>query len=878
MSDQLYTQRNNTYLLAIVYLLAGLVVSLGGLVLFGWHIKSTPLIQVHPSFVPMQYNTALCFVLSGTALLTALRNQRLFSLVLSALAATISGLTLVQYGAQINLGIDQLLMEHHVTTKTVYPGRMAPNTAFCFFLSGATIFLFSLIKHFNKILLMGPVIVGLGCMAFFGYLLGVDTNYGWEHLTRMALHTSVGFIALGSALSLWALSKFAQREKDSLNNGPVIASSILLAVLVITLSQATSNWQEKQLKNDLTNQVNNFRLTTENYINAQIETLIRMADRWRQWGGMPKNVWLADAQNYINHLSVFQTIGLVDDSFQVRGIVSVADNKFSLNNQKLHQILLETYDKKPPPISNKVSIVPRGETFLVHIPLFIDGTFDGFIIGVASVDKLFVSLAQKTQISKNLDYRVYHNNQLIFASTTPSLVNDRYKLTTALSLKNISWQTELSPTADYVSQSTSLLPLIILLGGFAAILVLLYFHNLRRREYIQSRHITALESEKRRLAEQQKKQLSRHNDVLFDTALIALLVVDKDGKITTANTEALTLFGYQKDELIGQKVEILMPHQLQSQHTAHREAYFLQPTKRKMGSGLDLFGRHRDGGLFAVDISLAPLDHDNQGNILVSIIDISDITESRRREAEYTLKLEKSNHELERSNQELNNFAYVASHDLKAPLRGIIQLASWIAEDLQDNIDEDTSKHLNLMKNRAARLEKLLDDLLAYSRIGRMHGEFKQIDITATLYNLFELLAPPPGFTLTCDDNLPEIVTLSVPLEQIFRNLINNAIKHHDRDQGHIHIHAKPTENGYQFIIEDDGPGIPFDQHERVFRIFQTLKPRDEVEGSGMGLAIIKKILDYYNSNIMIESDGQRGTRMIFTWPDEKTLRSLLDE
>ncbi len=247
-----------------------------------------------------------------------------------------------------------------------------------------------------------------------------------------------------------------------------------------------------------------------------------------------------------------------------------------------------------------------------------------------------------------------------------------------------------------------------------------------------------------------------------------------------------------------------------------------------------------------------------------------------RRVAEVTLQ--KYTHELERSNKELNDFAYIASHDLKAPLRGITQLASWIEQDMQENLTEQTKEYLDLMQNRIKRLEKLLNDLLAYSRVGRKHGDFKQVELAELVKDVFQMLHPPPGFKLLCQQELPTLMTLTVPLEQVFRNLLNNAIKHHDRDEGTLRIEAQTIEDGFEFVVSDDGPGIAPDQQQRVFKIFQTLKPRDEVEGSGIGLAIVKKLLDNYQTAITIESDGIRGTHMRFNWPTEQILRRLINE
>lgn len=232
---------------------------------------------------------------------------------------------------------------------------------------------------------------------------------------------------------------------------------------------------------------------------------------------------------------------------------------------------------------------------------------------------------------------------------------------------------------------------------------------------------------------------------------------------------------------------------------------------------------------------------------------------------EQTADIQQQKEELERSNKELDNFAYVASHDLKAPLRGIDQLATWIREDYDDK--EETHKHLRTMQSRLTRMHKLLDDLLEYSRIGRAEAKLKEIDTRALLETSFALASPPEAFQIELDSGLPTFETVAVPFEQMLRNLIGNAIKHHDRQNGKITVTAEDDGNAYLFKIQDDGPGIAPKYHEKIFAMFQTLKPRDQVEGSGMGLAMIKKIVITYGGSISILSQEGQGACFCVTWP-----------
>lgn len=218
-------------------------------------------------------------------------------------------------------------------------------------------------------------------------------------------------------------------------------------------------------------------------------------------------------------------------------------------------------------------------------------------------------------------------------------------------------------------------------------------------------------------------------------------------------------------------------------------------------------------------------------------------------------------------NQELKNFTYIAAHDLKSPLKGIDQLATWITEDMGDNLTDDTVNNLRLMRSRIRRMERLLDDLLGYSRLGRADYHPEMVDTTQLVSDVFDMTAAGTQFKLQMTGTLPTFYAQKVPLELVFRNLIANAIKHHDLATGTICVSALTAGCWVEFSVQDDGPGIAPEHHSRVFGIFQTLKPRDAVEGSGIGLALVKKAVDAVGGTVGVESNGQRGCVIQFTWP-----------
>jgi signal transduction histidine kinase len=246
--------------------------------------------------------------------------------------------------------------------------------------------------------------------------------------------------------------------------------------------------------------------------------------------------------------------------------------------------------------------------------------------------------------------------------------------------------------------------------------------------------------------------------------------------------------------------------------------------------------------------------------------------------SQYTNRIEQSNdylarttQTLEKRNQELDQFAYIVSHDLKAPLRAIANLSSWIEEDLADKLDPDTQYQMDLLRGRVHRMEALINGILEYSRVGRISSQAETVDVEALLQEIIDSLAPPSDFTIEIATAMPTFQTERLPLQQIFTNLISNGIKHHDRSDGKISVAARDVKTAYEFTISDDGPGIDPKFHEKIFVMFQTLQARDTVENTGVGLAIIKKILDDKGGSITVESEPGKGTTFRFRWPKSRS-------
>lgn len=358
----------------------------------------------------------------------------------------------------------------------------------------------------------------------------------------------------------------------------------------------------------------------------------------------------------------------------------------------------------------------------------------------------------------------------------------------------------------------------------------------------------------------ERKRAEERFRLVVEAAPNAMLMADQHRRITLVNRNAETLFGYSRTELIGESLEKLVPERFRERHPDHVAGFFADPKARSMGEGRELFGRRKNGTEVPIEIGLNPIDTPAGLYTLASIIDIT-----ARKQADDELR--RSNAQLEKMNEELESFVYTASHDLRSPLAGVRTVAQWILDDDQSLLPQ-TRERLTLIQGRIERMSRLLNDIRDYARIGRsaehsgtlMSAAALVVDIAATSH-------VPAGFAIRCDSSLETVRIYRVPLEQILHNLINNAIKHHDREKGIVTVSVVSKGPRHRFSVIDDGPGIPMEYRDVIFDMFKTLKPRDEKEGSGMGLALVRKLVERMGGACGVESVRDRGAEFWFEWP-----------
>ncbi len=231
------------------------------------------------------------------------------------------------------------------------------------------------------------------------------------------------------------------------------------------------------------------------------------------------------------------------------------------------------------------------------------------------------------------------------------------------------------------------------------------------------------------------------------------------------------------------------------------------------------------------------------------------------------LFLSRSTHLLEERNQELNDFSHIASHDLQAPLRGISNLTEWLLTDLEGQLPVENQHQLQLIQSRVLQMNTLINGLLQYARVGRENVDLITVNLSELLAEVVEMLEPPAEFQIQFPADLPAIETQVLLLKQVLTNLIGNAIKYNDRTNGKVEIFLANQESCWQFTILDDGLGIAPEHHQKIFSVFQTLVGRDDLKGTGIGLAIVKKIVESRGGSVWVESALGNGSAFSFTWP-----------
>ncbi len=359
----------------------------------------------------------------------------------------------------------------------------------------------------------------------------------------------------------------------------------------------------------------------------------------------------------------------------------------------------------------------------------------------------------------------------------------------------------------------------------------------------------------RKLAEQKALESSQKYTQLFNNLYDAVVITDMEGRMVGSNKSAQKMLGYTEEELTQMLIaDIVHPDDME------KSQKYLE---RLVSDGYysDYQGRilRKDGQIVYIQVNSNAI-YEN-GELAGSRDIVRDITELKKAEQ----KREELLKELEQVNQELRDFAYVVSHDLKAPLRAISSLSQWLHEDYQDKLGPEGAEQLKLLINRSNRMHNFIEAILEYSRIGRIQLHEEWVDLSMLIEEIEDTLVLPDHMAIQIPKKLPSFYGQKVRLLQVFQNLIGNAIKYNDKAQGRIYIEWEDLDSHLKFSISDNGPGIDRKYHDKIFKIFQTLQSRDHIESTGIGLTIVKRVVQLYGGEIKVSSVLGQSTTFEFT-------------
>ena len=338
---------------------------------------------------------------------------------------------------------------------------------------------------------------------------------------------------------------------------------------------------------------------------------------------------------------------------------------------------------------------------------------------------------------------------------------------------------------------------------------------------------------------------------ILETAIDPIISIDEKGIILLCNPAAENEFGYSTVEMVGQNIKMLMPSPYREEHDTYLANYLKTGKAQIIGMVRELEGERKDGSVFPMELSVSEVLGEEERSFTGVVRNITEHKEMI---------------------DELQQFAYVTSHDLKAPLRAISNLSHWIEEDLGDGLNEETAGNLALLRSRVLRMENLIQGVLQYSRAGSgdptiVFCKFKEI-----INGILGSIVVPEEFSIQIESGIIGIYADQTQIIQVFTNLLSNAIKHSNNSQGKIKITTRECEKNKEWVeilVADNGPGIPMKYREKVFQVFQTLQPRDKAENTGVGLAIVKKIIEKQGGKIEILDLDTIGTTFKILWPNK---------
>lgn len=906
----------------------GASAALGLMVVVGWIVGSTALVQIRPEFAAMQFNTALGFLTAGLALTAVAWEAFRATRLLATWPILVGLLTLIQYTFDIQLGIDQLFLKVAATTGLSHPGRMGPNTATVFVLVGLALWLATLrpvpTKAWLVIGMLAMFTFVLAASVLLAYVARITLAMSWGVFTQMAVHTASGFVVLSLGLLAIARNEFLAGG-TSIDIPLPERSSFGYAWLVLAASLTLTLWAwyaaQENIQQDAMQHFDQSTQRIEATLRVRMQQHAQILYGARGLVLASEHVERREWHDFVNSLDLevhypgVQGVGLslrvhpLDLNSHIRKIRAEGFPRYAIHpqgqrNEYFPVIYIEPFedsnlrafgydmyaeptrraamqharDQGTPALSGKVVLVQETGAdvqpgFLLYLPVYrkdkILATVEqrraaliGFVYSPYRANDLMAGLFAK--IPPTIAFKIYDGKEVsperliydddVSTVRTDSGLQSRFHKVRSVEIYGQWWTLSYNSRPAFDDEVASFVPALILVGGTLMSLLLFGFiwslFSTRERALRLASDMTM-----KRVQAQAEKQLLL---AILEQTPDFIGVADMQGNLKFHNRAALRMVGLPEDFDIA-RLKIKDMHPEWGARKVKEEAI---PAVLKDGvwQGENAL-LHRDG--HEIPVSQVLMVHrDEKGNPLFLSTIMRDISESLRIQQSMREKSE----ELARSNAELEQFAYVASHDLQEPLRMVSSYTQLLAKRYPDKLDKDANEFIAYAVDGATRMQRLIQDLLLYSRVGRgvtlvpceLQAAYDQ-----ALRNL-KLVLEESQAQVT-HDPLPLVMGDSGQLVQLLQNLIGNALKFRGEHRPTVHLSVARDGAMWRIGVRDNGIGIEPEFHQRIFVIFQRLHTRERYAGTGIGLAICKKIVERHAGRIWVESQPGQGTTFFFT-------------
>ena len=904
-------------------------VLIGVLVIVGCCVGNRFLIQVQPGFAPMQFNTALALILAGVGILNAVMwETRFVSLGTGLLCTALGGLTTAQYAGVGNFGIDEFFFSHYVLAHTAPPGRMGPNTALCCILAGLALLLIcpprTSQRKISAIGLLGALQIAISGVGFFGYVSNLGSAYSYDDANRMGIHTTIGFIGVGIGMLAYAWSVTVSRAWEVPRWFSALAGICSLTV-TLCLWQSLAAQEQQQIDRLITTTAQQLGDELSLELRSLVLPMRRNAWQWPDKSSVDRDEWEANLRSQLKDLPPYVAGGSVDEDMNTRWTVAFNTDNIRLpDNLAAHPVIRlalgAAQRHKDVTLSVGLQLPGLENGVMVIAPTSTGDVPDGFVVGLLDMspfEKIF------DQTDEGFEYTVFDAKDRLLYSRGRTLpyLDAKWGRDVQLTLFGTDFRIHVSPAQSTLLAEQSLVTAWILLAGIVVSVLLTMTIYFAQTSVDQTEALTAtndkltLEINVRRSAEHQLQEA--HRDLqMRGLQLISMTETAKSVNSAESLEDAVRITSMHTRSIIGSHLAFVCCREgddwgqairslnLSEKYDAGTDydmiphaqglyAYTCEQNEPTRLSDAELDRHPRWHGCDATaDLPkmrgwlAAPLiahDGSNLGLIQVSdkyqgefteedeivLIQLAQLASTAIEMQIARRNLELQAEELTRSNTELEQFAYVASHDLQEPLRKIIGFTDRLEEKYKDRFDPKANRYLHYINDGAGRMQQLIKDLLTLSRVGRLGREFEVADcrdvVAQAVDNLEAAISEHSGKVIF--DELPVVMGDATQLTQLFQNLIGNAIKFHGDKPPVVNVSAEDIGTEWQINVRDNGIGIDPKFTDRIFVIFQRLHTRTEYPGTGIGLAICKKIVERHGGRIGVEVGSDGGSVFYFTIP-----------